>query len=223
MSPGLRRLAAALLTIDLLVLLAYAADVLLGHPVGVLSSFVDLDREQNLPTWWSSTKLFLVALVFGTASVLRWRSDGSRAWLLAAAALLAAGLSLDETGLLHERLGTVILPHGQREGTVFEQGGPWVMVMVPGALVAAVGLWQFGLGRYLRAAPGAASLLLCGLGLLVAGAAGVELLRVGSVGTPWHPVQVLVEEGLEFVGATLVLLGAVAVARGLGVRVVTGS
>ena len=223
MSPGPRRLAGALLTIDLLVLLAYAADVLLGHPVGVLSSFVDLDREQNLPTWWSSTKLFLVALVFGTAFMLRRPSDGARAWLLAAAALLAAGLSLDETGLLHERLGTVILPHGQRQGTMFEQGGPWVMVMVPGALVAAVGFWRFGLGRYLSTAPGAARLLGCGLGLLVAGAAGVELLRVGSVGTPWHPVQVLVEEGLEFAGVTMVLLGAVVVARGLGVRVVGGT
>jgi hypothetical protein len=222
LSPDLRRLAVALFTIDLLVLLAYLTDVLLGHPVGVLSTFVDLDREQNLPTWWSSAKLFLIALVFGTTFVLRYRSDGPRAWLLAAAALLAAGLSLDETGLLHERLGTVILPHGQREGTMFEQGGPWVMVLVPGALVATVGLWQFGLGRYLRAAPGAATLLLAGFGLLVAGAAGVELLRVQSVGSWWHPAQVLVEEGLEFVGATLALLGAVSVARALGVRVVAG-
>ncbi|MGH7586442.1 MAG: hypothetical protein ACREMH_09370, partial [Gemmatimonadales bacterium] len=118
-----RRIIATVLALDLLSLLAYAIHRALGNPIGVLESFFDLDREQNLPTWWSSAKLLAVALVLGATCAARRSVDGRRAWLLAAGAVVALGLSLDETALLHERLGVVILPYGQREGTIFEQGG----------------------------------------------------------------------------------------------------
>jgi len=214
-----RRLVAAVLVLDLLVLLAYAADTALGHPVGVLESFFDLDGEQNLPTWWSSAKLLAAGLVLGAAFLLRRGTDGARAWLLAAAALVAVGLSLDETALLHERLGLVVLPHGRREGTIFAQGGPWMMVLVPAAVIGPAMLWRLGLRDYLRAAPGAALRIGLGLGLFVAGAAGVELLRGISVGAGSHQHQVLLEEGLEFLGVTLLLWGVLDLARSLGLRV----
>ena len=214
-----RRLVVAVLVLDLLVLLAYAAHAALGHPIGVLESFFDLDREQNLPTWWSSAKLLATGLILGAAFLLRLDADGTRAWLLAAAALIALGLSLDETALLHERLGAVALPHDRREGTLFAQGGAWMMLLVPAAIVGPAILWRLGLRDYFRAAPRAALRMGLGLSLFVAGAAGVELLRGASVGAWWHPFQVLLEEGLEFLGATLLLWGVLDLVRSLGIRV----
>lgn len=214
-----RRLVATVLVLDLLILLAYAADTALGHPVGVLESFFDLDREQNLPTWWSSAKLLAAGLVLGAAFLLRRGADGTRAWLLAAAAVVAMGLSLDETALLHERLGIIVLPYDRREGTLFAEGGAWMMLLVPAAIVGPAVLWRLGLRDYLRAAPVAAVRMGLGLALFVAGAAGVELLRGVSVGAWWHPLQVLLEEGLEFLGATLILWGVLDLARALGIRV----
>ena len=129
------------------------------------------------------------------------------------------GLSLDETALLHERLGIIVLPYDRREGTLFAEGGAWMMLLVPAAIVGPAVLWRLGLRDYLRAAPVAALRMGLGLGLFVAGAAGVELLRGVSVGAWWHPLQVLLEEGLEFLGATLILWGVLDLARALGIRV----
>ena len=86
----------------------------------------------------------------------RWRADGWRAWLLGGGALLAALLSADETAIIHERFGAVILPYGQREDTVFREGGEWIVVLAPLLLLAALALWRLALRHYARLAPGAA-------------------------------------------------------------------
>lgn len=208
----------ALLVLDLVVLGMYLLDNALGHPVVVLESFWDLDRESNLSTWYSSAKFLILALLLGWCALVRWEPDRWRAGVVGAGALLAALLSVDETAIIHERFGAVLLPYGQREETVFREGGGWIMVLAPLLLVAALALWRFGLRDYARRAPGTAWRFALGFGLLLLGAAGVEMLRFFSVGSWWHPIQVVVEEGMEFVGVTLMVAGAVRLVRALAPR-----
>lgn len=71
-------------------------DRLLGH--------LDLYAENNVAVWWSGTLLLLIAL-HAFDGFFRHRSAEprrGRAWL--AVGLIAAALSLDEVGSLHERV-----------------------------------------------------------------------------------------------------------------------
>ena len=59
-TPGSRPLLYLLLAADLAMGAVYVADFVLGHPLGALSQFINLDNEANLPTWYSSVQLFAI-------------------------------------------------------------------------------------------------------------------------------------------------------------------
>ena len=57
------KLIVLLFSIDVLLTVIYLANRALGHPLGeFLTRLFDLGAERNIPTWYSSLKLFLVAL-----------------------------------------------------------------------------------------------------------------------------------------------------------------
>jgi hypothetical protein len=64
--------------------------------------FFALQHEMNLATWWSGAQLFMGALImYERASTGDARERG--AWTVLA--VVSAGLSFDEIGSIHERLG----------------------------------------------------------------------------------------------------------------------
>ena len=79
-----------------------------GSTTGSVLAQLDLLRENNLATWWSSMVLLLIAILCAVAwrADPRPREDGGPvlplAWLFLAGVF--ALLSLDEVGSLHERL-----------------------------------------------------------------------------------------------------------------------
>lgn len=88
---------------ELLLVLLYWIDILLGSPSPVLHALVDLDGEGNLPAWFSSFQLALISLclwslVFGN----RKGERPSRRFLILLASTFLLW-SLDETAMLHER------------------------------------------------------------------------------------------------------------------------
>ena len=184
--------------------------------------FFHLDREGNLPTWFSASQLFVLALVF-FAIFLNERHDEApgwnrRVWLLCAAGALF--LSLDEATALHEMLGTMLAsavndaePGSWLDGLRDFPFYYWVLIYVPiaGPLAAAVlfYLWR-KMGRERRAVLGSAL-------SVFAGAVGVDFLE-GRSGAPDHalfPLTVfgtqypfgifLLEEFLEMFGVSLML------------------
>jgi hypothetical protein len=90
----------------------------------------DIGGENNVPTWWNSTLLTLVALgALGASRIVASSSAPERrAWRVIAVA--AAYLSIDETASLHEQLGDVV-PSGFDPPTY-----AWVL---PGAALAGIG------------------------------------------------------------------------------------
>jgi hypothetical protein len=189
---------------------AYMLNFLAGRPIRKLTHFLDLDAEANLPTWYSSTQLCLVAILFG--AVAYRGADSSRrgrvlTGLVAAAFLL---LSMDETASIHEWLGKLsdaLLAGGTRKGTMFARTGIWPFVI--GVPSVAAFLWLLAaMRRHIAHAPGAFGRLLGGA-LLLFGCALIPEVFVNFVpAESTRVIEVLIEELGEMVGTTTIAWGA---------------
>ena len=71
---------------------------------GQLHSLIDLDAEGNLPAWFSSFQLALIAIAFWVlAARFRATQRPSRCFLRACGGFFLL-LSIDETAMFHERI-----------------------------------------------------------------------------------------------------------------------
>ena len=152
-------------------------------------SFLALQHEMNLAAWWSGAQLFMGALfMYERASVGDTRERG--AW--AVLAVVSAGLSFDEIGSIHERLG-------------HRSWRPLLLVAVP--LVVAL---AWALLRLVRM-PGrrlAVLLIVLAYGLFAV-VAGLEYLESVVHRIAPRGLGLELEESLELVGFLLLLFAAI--------------
>ncbi len=177
-------------------------------PIPKWIMFFNMDKEPSLPTWYSSTQLFLVALVFGLHAIGIGRQRLSRVpTILWAFPLLFMALSIDEISQVHEWIGGVLrqlLPATSREGSIFSRTGIWMFLLAP-PLAALIGFVIFRAREYFLQTRGVIPRIITGTTIFLAGAAGVELLgNVVELRSVAHIMEVLVEELLEMVGVTLI-------------------
>jgi hypothetical protein len=212
------------------ILALYAVDLALGALAGLSyavttalgwtqTDFFRLGVESNLPSWYSASQLLLVALVFG---LLAWRDarwGSPRTWAAALPGLGFLVLSLDEGGMLHERLGWWV--EGVSGLGADLMTGPWIFATVPlylllGAFVARA-LWPYVANRPRVIALGAS-----GCVLLLFSAAGIEGL--GNLTAPESEMARRVlgvfEEVGEMVAVTTLLWAGLELVRAEGFRLV---
>jgi hypothetical protein len=218
MNTSTDRLLRGLVAIELLLVALYWLDILCGEPP-LLNPLFDLDGEANIPAWFSSAQLLLIALTLWTAN--RFRGDKplpSRRFLN----LLAVGfllLSLDETAQVHETI----------TGVIGSRYADWVPQLFSShkafAVLATVGVcWV--LKTFYKDARAAwrwsrRECTVCLLGVVVVLLGGSLLEAIGYLylqkGTLAYRVEVSFEEFLEMFGATLILRAALAFAGDAGV------
>ncbi len=170
-----------------------------------------LDQESSIATWFSSSTLLLGALMSGHIALRHRhaRTRDSLAW--ATLALGVGALSMDEIVGLHERLGNAVarvVPVGTF-GTF-----AWI---IPGAAVVGLGtlvLLRFLLRqeRWLRRALLVAGFCYFGGAIGFEAIGGVIYAHLGKESWPFE-LSVLCEEGLEMLGAVLLLRATLAAAR----------
>lgn len=198
---------------DIIVLL-YAFDLLLGiayllsaeaeHVPWTLTAFLDLDREGNLPTWYSSMQLFVMAAICALVTSREFRHGDNRAWFLAALSCAFLILSVDEVAQVHEWIGkrTDVILREAESVFVLRYTGSWVFIL--GAPFLLMGsLLLYSLRGYL---PTGVLVKLCaGAAVFLGGALGVELISNLVYETPVYKWQVVAEELAEMMGATTML------------------
>jgi hypothetical protein len=207
-----RQLFLTLLGIESLLVVAYATDSWVRGPSGELHAVIDLDGEGNLPAWFSSFQLSLVAITFWfMAARARTTQRPSRRFLRACSGLFLL-LSIDETAMIHERITAWL-------GSRYIDWVPaWIcahpikssicaIVVVACAAAAAPHVRAFE-----RANPTAVRIAAVGLLVYVTGgavleSAGYETL-IGGSHNSLYPVEVASEEFLEMLGVSLVLYSA---------------
>jgi hypothetical protein len=196
--------------------LAYVADYVVGSPSDTLSTFVGLDLDQNLSTWFSSLLWFGAAALSWVFAVRTVTMEDVRSWSLLLLPLLFLAFSIDEVARLHEATGVkldeFLLDRG-REETLLRATGVWIFVLgIP--LLIALALVAWAVSRPLREHRSAAIKIGVGMIVVFTGALGVEALsNLVDPGSISAILQVLVEETLEMVGATTVVWGCYELVR----------
>lgn len=201
--------------------LAIAVAAVGAFLVGGEWDLLKVGEESNLPTWFSSIQLFVIALVLATIALRDIERHRPETWTLAAVPLLFGFLSLDEVAMLHERIGNLIQAEtGLGSGW---RTGPWMFFFLPlVGLLAVVAAWQFW--PYLRGRREAIGLFGVGLAVLVFAAVGLEFTaNFVAEGSLAHKGLGFAEEYGEMVAATLMLWGALVVARSEGIRLESGT
>ena len=200
-----------LVMVDLALAAAYLLDRAAGQPWWFLTAFIDLNGEQNLPTWYSSVQWCFVGVLLGLFAWSKLSLVQPRSWLLMALPVIFVGFSLDEATQIHEWLGgksDALLPDGSRVNTPFLRTGIWMFLLgIP--FLALFSALILSVRVYFLRAPGALARLLLGMAIMLAGSIGIETLYNFVVPSSIYGLlQVFFEELFEMLGATLILWGS---------------
>lgn len=198
-----------LVCIQLLLVVAYSTDAWVQGPTGQLHAVIDLDAEGNLPTWFSSFQLSLIAItIWFWASRTKPVFSPSRRFLRAFAGLFLL-LSIDETAMLHERLTNELGSRYIDWVPAYLWSHPWktgACLVVLASLLRAVlphlkGIWRLD--------SRATKVVIAGLIVYFTGAAVLETIGykmlVGGSSISLYRLEVVAEEFLEMFGASLIL------------------
>jgi hypothetical protein len=180
-------------------------DQLSHHLLGWPSlELIDSNLEGSIPTWLSSLALLACSALLAViaASESRISRRGARPWRVGAALFLFA--ALDEAAALHERVG-------RRFSSVVDLGGfftySWVIPGTVLLILVTVYYWGF----LARLPADVRSRARWGLGLLVGGVLGLELVE-GRIDAAYGGGRTLAEalvavgqEMLEMLGTVLLL------------------
>lgn len=210
-----------------------AADVLMGvlavlnfvvaQALGVeRADFLRSGGEANLPAWYSTVQLAAVGAVLLPLALrdASWRRV--RTWGVALGPILFFALSLDEGGMVHERLGTWLASVAFATPSLGD-AGPWLVVLAPvyGAVAfVAARSWA----GYLHGRAWTLGILVAGVLLLGVSAAGLEALMflLEAEHTLVGKAISVVEETGEMVAVTLLLWGSVRLVQAEGIRLDLG-
>lgn len=191
-----------------------------GAFAGDLVKLVHLDREGNLPSWFSAIQLALLGItMLAIFMLVQVRSPGRHQnWLWMLGAVAAFFMSADEAAAIHELLGTMLadmLRSADRSGVVAVlRSYPsyyWALIYVPVALPLGV----FGAFFLWRELGRAKWKVLLGMATFGMGAVVIDCIE-GGWGNKEHgllssgivPVDLfLIEEMMEMVGVTLIVIG----------------
>lgn len=209
--PRLPLLILVFILIDVSLGLGYIVNELVGRPSVKLTMLLDLDNESNLPTWYSSTQWFCVAIMLGLFAHSNFWLAQRRSWLLAVLPLVFLALSVDEVARIHEWIGErteILLPGGSRANTPVPETGIWMFVV--GVPFLAAFFWLISSIRmYFRDTPNALIKVFAGMLITLSGALGFETLANLVVpGSMYGILQVFSEEFCEMLGGTIVLWGS---------------
>ncbi len=170
-------------------------------PDEIIHELFDVGDEANIPTWFSSALLLSVA--FCAFGIQRLRHPGRGmldVYFWGVFALAYLYFSLDEVALLHETTSLIIERKSYR----------WVYLYLPfaGALFA----WAWTYFRLERNPDTSLrNLILGGMFVAAFGGFGLELLHrqlyIWGLPPSIRHFEFLVEEGLEMVGASMILQG----------------
>ena len=201
----LRKIPKVLIAIFLVLLvlnvIALSIGIITGHSsMKGLLDFFEFDKEQNLPTYFSSIVLVIASLLLFTLYIIKKNrnDEHTRFWLVLS--LIFVYLSIDEFASIHELLTNIT-----REIFVIESLHK-IMWIIPGMIIALV-IGIYLLPFYLKLTKRYKYLFAFSAILVLGGVFGVELLTHGfslnEGNQAIYSVMSTLEETMEIMGVVL--------------------
>lgn len=193
---------------DIIISLAYIGNNAIGKPSRFLTHMVKLSGEANLPAWYSSTQLFLIAVLLAAFTYEKFEKADRGSWILLFVPTVFFLLSLDEIAQIHEWVGLrsdVLLPFGDRKSSVFPRTGIWMFLIGPPFLGLMLFLWS-RVKQYVQGRPDVSRKFVVGFIVFLASATFGDLMGNFTVGNEianifWN----VSEETGEMLGVTIIL------------------
>jgi hypothetical protein len=166
--------------------------------LGLVKTF-DLNREGNIPSWYSSFALLFCAFLLANIAYFKKGSSFGSQWKILSFIFLY--LSVDEAAELHEKLNFLLRPLSQ-SGTPL--AFPWI---IPGSIFAGLVLLYYL--KFLGHLPNKTRLLfLLGGAIYLSGALGSEVIEgyflgASNIETFAFQLSVALEESLEMFGSVI--------------------
>ena len=204
-SKRLPRLVMIFFLIDIGLCVAYVINDLIGKTHSKLTDILNLDAESSLSAWYSSTQFFCIFILSAIFSYHRIRKN-RKSLLLIVLPIMFLLMSIDECVQIHEWLGAksdILFPSGSRKGTFFQYTGIWMFVFGLPFLIFFL-LLAHSLKQHISDKASSLKKLVIGMAIMLAGALGFELLSNFVAARFWF-IEVTFEEGLEMIGATVML------------------
>lgn len=205
MKKSLPPLIVCLFAVDVLLVLLYIFNFIIGEPFRLFTKFLDINDEQNLPTWFSSIQLFLTAILFGIFGYGKFKSGDKDSWVLISLPVVFVILSIDEVVQVHEYLGGVVdrVLYFKRHG-MFNATGLWMLVIGIPVLLLLLFLGT-KLSIYLKDRPDVLRRYMVGVLIFLGSALGIEFFTNFTVSKTARVIQASFEELGEMVGVTFIV------------------
>lgn len=180
----------------------------LNQTLMLISEYVDLDIEKNIPSFYSAFAIFLCSLLFFCITLLEKKQKGRRWYWLGLAAVFLF-LAFDEALALHEELGDYTEEYIKATG-ILQAGGllyfPWIIPY--SILTTLLGLLYF---RFIVRLPRRTSLfLICSAVIFLTGAGFFDMLggkeaELHGYYSTTYTALYTIEEFLEMSGIVLLM------------------
>ena len=194
-----------LLLVDLVICFVYLADNLTGKPFEIVTRLFNLNSESSISTWYSSIKYFCIFILSALFCFYQIKRNTINLYLLALPAIFIL-MSADEIVQMHEWFGLKSdywFSMGNRRATPFPMTGIWMFVLGLPFLIFFL-FYTYTLKKYFSVNQSSINKLIIGMIVMLTGALGFELLS-NFIDVRYLFIEVLFEEGLEMIGATIML------------------
>jgi hypothetical protein len=197
-----------LFLVDLALCLTHLLILLFVHHPFLIRLF-DLGQEANIPTWYSSTKLFCISALAALFAYRKFDSAHITSWVLILLPILFLILSMDESASIHEWFGLetdFILLNTKREETFFRETGVWMFIAGVPFIIFFLTL-MVSIKKYFGSKKYVFIKILFGMMIFLSGALGVEMAANIVENRFYIIFQDFCEELLEMVGITIIFWG----------------
>ncbi len=193
---------------DTLLCAAYLVNYSLGMPYSAITTLLDLNGEHSLGMWYSSMQLFCIFLLTCLFCCTKFKQN-KQLWSLMILPSFFLFMSIDEAIQIHEWLGQQtdhIFIGDNRYQTSFKRTGAWIFVIgIP--FIILFKAYVSAIKQHFLNHQQAFKKLLLGIAIMLGGAVGMETF-VNFINHEHLFLEVVLEEGMEMVGATIMLWAA---------------
>ena len=181
---------------------------LIDEPFDKVTALLDLDGEKSFSSWYSSTQFFCIFLLWFFFCYKKL-VDNRKSYPLFLLPLIFLLMSIDESVQIHEWLGVrsdALIDGGTRAGSSFPITGIWMFIIGLPFLILFL-MFTHSIRHHFIDKLSSFKLMVAGMIIMLSGALGMEVLS-NYVENQLLVVAVIVEEGLEMAGATVMLWAA---------------
>lgn len=192
---------------DVALALLYLINYAVHQPFPFVTKLINLNADNNIPNWYSSMQLFVVAYLSGIYAFRLRERTNKGFWLMSTGSLVFVFLSMDEAIKIHEWIGwrlDALILKTDRANTLFPQTGIWMFILGP-AFAILIFFLISKLRPYIKRRPGFFRKYATGIVIFIGSACGIEVFANFALTPLLTHLQIFFEELGEMIGVTVIL------------------